>query len=146
MVEEKKGEDYLFVLKSLNEIPFSVGKNLLIDFLKGRMKNKSITKHNLFNLYNFGILSSRNDGEIRGMIENLIINGMIDSSNLPNSFIKVLTITSKGNRELLEPSLNKNKLENKTNLEFSEISEEERVLFQELDSILKKFNDFQKKQ
>lgn len=145
MVEEKKGEDYLFVLKSLNEIPFSVGKNLLIDFLKGRMKNKSITKHNLFNLYNFGILSSRNDGEIRGMIENLIINGMIDSSNLPNSFIKVLTITSKGNRELLEPSLNKNKLKNKTNLEFSEISEEERVLFQELDSILKRFNDFQKK-
>ena len=32
-------KDYLFILKSLNEIPFPLGKNLLVNFLKGNYQN-----------------------------------------------------------------------------------------------------------
>lgn len=142
---EKSDRDYLFVLKALNEIPFVVGKNLLIDFLKGKRENKSVRKNSLFELYNFGILKHRSDNEIRAMIENLVLNGMIDFTNLSNSFLKVLAITSKGNQELLNPSLNEKKVKNKVKLEFADITPEDRLLFNELDSILNGFNDRQKK-
>ena len=48
--------DYLNILKALMELPFQVGKNLLIDFLSGDYKNKSITKNRLDELNNFGSL------------------------------------------------------------------------------------------
>ncbi len=147
MIEKKEEskEDYLFVLKSLNEIPFVVGKNLLIDFLKGRIKNKSITKNNLFNFHNFGSLSHKSEGEIRAIIDNLLSNKLVDSTTLPNSFLKVLAITSKGSQELLDPKLNEKKIKNRTNLKLSEITSKERELFKELDSVLLNFNDPQKK-
>lgn len=148
MIEEIKrddSEDYLYILKALNEIPFVVGKNLLIDFLMGRIKNKSITKNNLFTYHNFGIFSKRSEQDIRNMIENLISNKLIEFSNLSNTFLKVLAITSKGNQELLKPTLNKNKTKNRFNLQFSEVTENERKIFEELNPILKYYNEQQKK-
>jgi superfamily I DNA/RNA helicase len=136
--------DYLKILKSLNEIKFSVGKNLLVDFLKGDMKNVSVKRHDLFECYNFGALKKYSESEVRGMVDNLIANGMIDvSSLLGNKFAQVLGITSKGSEELMNPSLHRKKmsLENKK----TEISNEERELFKELDFFLHDFNDEQKK-
>jgi superfamily I DNA/RNA helicase len=148
MIEEIKrddSEDYLYVLKALNEIPFVVGKNLLIDFLKGRLKNKSITKNNLFTFHNFGVLSKKPEQEIRNMIDNLISNKLVDSSNLPDSFLRVLAITSKGSQELLNPSLNDKKTKNRFNLNFAEVTEQEKETFNQLGNILSKYNNRQKK-
>lgn len=136
--------DYLYILKSLNEIKFSIGKNLLIDFLKGNLKNDSIKKNHLFMLNNFASLKKYSDDDIRSMIENLIANKMIDSNAIiGNSFIKILAITGKGQSELLNPSLDKKKV----NFEFKNtiITEEEKILFQELGDFISKYNDEQKK-
>ena len=36
-VVEDKNLDYIKILKALIELPFQVGKNLLVDFLKGNL-------------------------------------------------------------------------------------------------------------
>ncbi len=148
MIQEIKrddSKDHLNILKALNEIPFLVGKTLLVDFLRGDMKNKSILKNNLFNRYNFGCFKRKSEEEIREMIESLISNKLIESSTLPNTFIKVIAITSKGNEELLNPTLNAKKTKNKFNLTFSQVTEQERELFNQLESVLKGYNESQKK-
>ncbi len=43
---EKK--DYLMVLAALYDIPFSVGKRLLMDYLKGNADNDSIDRNMLY--------------------------------------------------------------------------------------------------
>ncbi|MDO8517426.1 MAG: exodeoxyribonuclease V subunit gamma [Nanoarchaeota archaeon] len=140
-----KEMDYLKILRALNEIEFSVGKNLLIDFLYGSMKNESVKKNELFLLHNFGALKKYSLIEIREMVDNLIANSMIEVSSLiGNKFAHVLGITSKGNSELINPLLNKKKM-NGLDIKKTEISDEERVLFKELDFFLSEFNDGQKK-
>lgn len=139
-------QDYLYVLRALNEIKFPVGKGLLIDFLIGNMKNASIQKNELFLLNNFKVLRKYSEPEIRGMIDNLIINTMVESSGLiGNKFAQVLGITQKGREELINPSLYKKKISTDLENTKTEITEEERVLFKELDFFLNKYNDEQKK-
>ncbi|MGV8152584.1 MAG: UvrD-helicase domain-containing protein, partial [Candidatus Nanoarchaeia archaeon] len=136
--------DYLFILKSLNEIKFPVGKTLLVDFLIGNLKNPSIKKNDLFEKYNFGKLRYYTESEIRSMIDNLIANAMIELTNYSqNKFAQVLELNSKGSEELMNPKLYKKKitLENKK----TNISEEEKLLFSELDYLLRGYNDEQKK-
>ncbi|MCK5449319.1 hypothetical protein KAI32_00470, partial [Candidatus Pacearchaeota archaeon] len=53
---EEDNLEYIKILKALMELPFQVGKTLLADFLNGDYKNKSITKNNLDELYNFDSL------------------------------------------------------------------------------------------
>jgi DNA helicase-4 len=140
-----KDMDYLYILRALNEIQFPVGKGLIIDFLLGDMKNPSIKKNELFILHNFRALRKYSESEVRAMLDNLIVNGMVESSSLiGNKFAQVLGITQKGNEELISPSLQKKKLVN--NLECkTNITDDERVLFKELDFFLSKYNDEQKK-
>lgn len=138
--------DYLKILRALNEIKFPVGKNLLLEFLKGDMKNQSVKKHYLYLLHNFGILKRYTESEIGEMIDNLIVNGMIDSTSLiGNKFAKVLGITSKGSSELMNPSLNKKKIAGQMIEGKTIITDEERILFKELDFFLSEYNDEQKK-
>jgi len=139
--------DHLNVLKSLNEIPFPVGKNLLIDFLSGDYKNKSIIKNNLEELHNFDSLSFLSKDEIKKIIDNLINNKLIDLENTSfNKYVKVLSINQKGRQELLNPTLQDKKLKNKFSLDTnSEITEKDKETFKELDFFLGKFNDQQKK-
>jgi superfamily I DNA/RNA helicase len=144
-IKKEDLNDHLKILMALNEIPFLVGKTLLIDFLIGSMKNKSILKNNLFNKYNFGCFKNKSEGYIREVIENLISNKLIEPSTLPNSFIKVISITSKGCEELLSPTLNSKKIKNKYNLNISEVSEQDEILFNELSTILEGYNPWQKK-
>ncbi len=141
-----KEQDYLYVLRALNEIQFPVGKGLLVDFLIGNMKNASIQKNDLYLLNNFKSLRKYSESEIRGMIENLLINGMIEQSGLiGNKFAQVLGITQKGNEELMNPLLHKKKIANKIETSVNIITDEERVLFKELDFFLSEYNDEQKK-
>jgi len=139
--------DYLHVLKSLNEIPFSVGKNLLCDFLIGDYKNKSVIKHDLGELHNFSSLDFLPREEVMAMIENLIMNRLIDvSSSQFNKFMKTLFISEKGKQELLSPTLLSKKLSEKVeNFETAKITDEEEILFDELSSFLENYNQEQKK-
>ena len=42
--KESQSLDYLNILRAIQDIPFHVGKNLLIDFLQGKEDNQSIKK------------------------------------------------------------------------------------------------------
>src|SRR6056297_2329901 len=145
-------KDYLYILKSLNEIPFPVGKNLLADFLIGKLTNHSITKNNLHMKHNFGGLDFLNREEILEMIQSLINKKLIDLSGVNfNKYIKVLGISRKGQEELMSPGtyfkkngisddISDNYLKNKT-----KIKESEEYLFKEYELFLKDFNKEQKK-
>jgi superfamily II DNA helicase RecQ len=120
-------EDYLYILKALEEIPFSVGRNLLIDFLLGNEKNKSIVKNNLFSLKTFNSLNSEKN-EIGRIIDNLISNRFIEV-NTEVKFMKLLKITQKGLQEINNPVFNEKKLKNNFNHIETKISEQDLIAF-----------------
>ncbi|MFH0711507.1 MAG: UvrD-helicase domain-containing protein [archaeon] len=136
---------YVCILKALAELPFAVGKNLLVDILNGNLKNKSVVKNRLDELESFGELDWERDKIFRE-IERLIVNGMVEFVVSDyNKFVKVLSLTTKGRAEIFSPSLNGKKVVNKFNFGKTEITDEDRIKFRELDSFLKRFNDEQKK-
>ncbi|MBT4135244.1 UvrD-helicase domain-containing protein [archaeon] len=143
--EKDNKREYLNILKALNEIPFSVGKNLLIDFLIGSEKNKSIIKNRLYELRHFDSLN-KNKSEILEIIDNLITNKLIEITNAEaNRFFKLLKLTSKGRQEILNPQLYKKKINHKFNHKETEITEQDKIIFKELNPFLEKYNDNQKK-
>ncbi|MBD3252502.1 AAA family ATPase [Candidatus Pacearchaeota archaeon] len=143
---QKKNElDYVKVLNAVRELPFYVGKNLLVDFLKGNIKNRSVRNNNLNAIRYFGSLDY-NEEKIRGIIENLINNNLIELAKSPsNKFLKILKLTEKGKREIFNPTLNKKKLKNNFDIPETKITENDRKIFRELDFYLKNYNDNQKK-
>lgn len=137
--------EYVKILKSLKELPFNVGKNLLVDFLRGSYSNKSISRNRLDELEMFGELSW-NKGKIIQEIDKLIANGFIEFSTSDyNKFIKVLYLTAKGNKEIINPKMFNKSLDNKIQFKKTEITEDDLKKFKELDSFLNKFNNEQKK-
>lgn len=138
-------EDYLKILMGLREIPFDVGKNLLADFLIGSYDNDSIAKNDLDSLNSFGILQGESRVEVLNLIEEMIRNGFIEAkAGLFNKYAKVLRMSLKGNKELINPSLFNSK---KDNFEYtmSEISDKDLEAFKILDGFLNGYNDLQKK-
>ena len=137
--------DYIKVLVALNEIPFPVGKNLLIDFLTGDYKNSSINHNDLDSLNSFDSLDQGKE-EVREMIENLINNNLIEiTSTANNKFIKVLRLTGKGVSEIKNPTLHAKKLKNNFSSEKTVITDEDRIKFNELRGFLEYYNDDQRK-
>ncbi|MCK5449559.1 ATP-dependent DNA helicase UvrD2, partial [Candidatus Pacearchaeota archaeon] len=127
------------------ELPFQVGKTLLADFLNGDYKNKSITKNNLDELYNFDSLHWGKE-EIYQEIDKLIINGMIELSTSDyNKFVKILKLTMKGQNEIVHPTLSKKELKNKIKFKQTKVTEEDLKRFEALKSFLEKYNNEQKK-
>jgi len=136
--------DHVKVLRALTKIPFGVGKNLLIDFLVGNTKNKSIRNNNVSSLEYFN--SFDNKDEISRLINNLIKNGLIEvRGSKINRFWKVLLLTDKGREEIFNPKLHTKKLKN--NLRFKEaiINEKDREIFNRFKDFLARYNDEQKK-
>ena len=137
--------EYLEILKGLMELPFQVGKNLLIDFLAGNLKNKSVIKNRLDELNGFGSLGW-DVGRISLEIDKLIVSGMIEMVQSDyNRFVKVLGLTIKGRNEITNPTLPDKKLAKKVDFGVTEISDGDRVRFEEHGDFLKRFNDEQKK-
>ncbi len=140
-----KNLDYLFVLKALREIPFGVGKKLLIDFLQGNRKNKSIVNNKLYLKKNFGSMVYEKD-ELTGMINNLIQNDMIELNSVnANKRWKMLDLSVRGKKELEDPVLYKRKLAFNFRETETEITDKDRSLFEGFCDFLSKFNDEQKK-
>ncbi|MBU1704778.1 MAG: UvrD-helicase domain-containing protein, partial [Nanoarchaeota archaeon] len=137
--------DYVLVLKALQEIPFSVGKNLLIDFLRGDEDNKSIKKNKLYNLKYFGSLAY-DSSELSELVEGLLLNDLIRINSVQgNKFWKVLGLTPKGEKEIDEPTLYKKKVAFNLKETKTEISDEDRKRFSVFGDFLSKYNDEQKK-
>lgn len=137
--------EYTNILKAVRELPFNVGRNLLIDFVSGDYKNKSIINNKLDELNHFGCLNWSKE-KISKEIDNLIANGMIEQviSDF-NRFIKVLRITIKGQNEIVKPTLKDKKMNNKMNFSESIISDLDKENFKEFESFLEGFNEEQKK-
>lgn len=137
--------DYIFVLKALNEIPFGVGRKLLIEFLQGKEGHESIKRNKLHILNSFGSLAYEKE-EINSMIDNLLLNNMIELTSVNgNRFWKVMQLSSKGINEIKSPSLFKKKLSFKFKETKTQVTEEDKRLFDSLGTILKGSNDEQKK-
>jgi hypothetical protein len=142
--KQEESKSYLVILNAIQEIPFSVGRKLLIDFLIGNRKNKSVIRNNLDSFENFGIFSDRD--KISKLIDSLVHNNLIEiSSCKENPFFKLLKITAKGKKELSDPSFLNKKLKNNFTPYQTNITEEDRIKFRELDSFLSAYNDEQKK-
>jgi superfamily I DNA/RNA helicase len=148
VIEEHKRDeslDYIKILKALMELPFTVGRNLLADFLNGNYKNKSVTKNRLDELHNFDTLHWDKD-QISQTIDKLIKNGMVEQTASDyNRFVKVLKLTLKGKNEITTPTLHEKKLKNKVSYKETEITDSDREKFQALNTLLEDFNDPQKK-
>tara|TARA_Y100000310_G_C20701281_1_gene830134 strand:+ start:6365 stop:8422 length:2058 start_codon:yes stop_codon:yes gene_type:complete len=131
--------DYLCVLKAVRDMPFGVGRKLLSDFLQGNPKEQ-IQKHGLHKLSSYGSLAY-SDAEIASLITLLERNGFIEFKPIAtNKFVKVIQITQKGEKEILNPSLNKVEEVRKT-----EITQDDEIMFQNFNFFLEKYNKSQKK-
>lgn len=140
---KEKEYDYLNVLKALKEIPFSVGRTLLIEFLQGDETNESIIKNDLSSRESFGSMAY-DDKELHDIINNLLKNGLIELTTIGNNSWKVLELTAKGREEIRNPILNK-----QTAKIFNEIktiiTEEDKKLFIAFKDFLNDYNEEQKK-
>ena len=146
MDQNSKEFDYLKVIRAVEGMPFSIGKNLLIDFLHGNIKNESVKRNNLNKKILFGFLQLYSRKEVEEVVENLLSNNLLEYQPLQdNKFIKVIVITEKGKRELIEPNLYKKKLSNRFIINRTEITDEDKSVFQAFDFFLKPYNDEQKK-
>jgi len=135
--------DYLEILEALRELPFNVGKKLLIDFLQGNETNASITKNKLFKLECFGSLAYDNK-ELEGMIDRLLLNDLIRLVPIQtNKFIKVLGVTEKGIQELKEPTLHKKKISSDFKNIKTIITDKDREVFAAFGTFLEGFNEEQ---
>jgi hypothetical protein len=80
--DENPELDYIWVLKAVNELPFPVGKKLLVSFLQRDIFNKSIMKNKLDKLRSFGKLRYYSEEKISGLIERVALNNMIELRKL----------------------------------------------------------------
>jgi DNA helicase II / ATP-dependent DNA helicase PcrA len=137
--------DYLLVLKALNEIPFGVGKKLLVEFLQGKLSNESIVRNKLDSCENFGSMVYEKC-ELMPLIDNLILNNLIQLSSVKgNQFWKVMELTKKGKEEINSPTLYKRKSSFGFKAIETKITEKDKSAFDALGPFLEKFDDFQKK-
>ncbi|MBI5065202.1 UvrD-helicase domain-containing protein [Candidatus Woesearchaeota archaeon] len=137
--------DYLFVLKALQEIPFNVGKQLLIDFLQGNEDNDSIERNKLYSKSNFGSMAYSSE-EIGEIVDNLVANNLIKICSVSGKkFWKVLELTEKGVKEILNPELYKKKLSFAFKETVTQITEEDKKIFAAFGDFLSAYNDEQKK-
>jgi superfamily I DNA/RNA helicase len=142
-MEEKL--EYTRILRALMELPFQVGRNLLVDFLLGDYKNKSISKSRLDELDNFGSLNW-DRSRLFGEIDRLISNGMIEMVQSDyNRFVKVLSLTIRGRNEITRPTMEAKKLGNRVDFGETKIEEGDREAFEKYADFLEMFNEEQKK-
>jgi len=138
--------DYLSILKTAEELPFPVGKKLLIAILQGNTGNESVKRNNLSRIKQFGSLHLYSDADLSQEIDALQRNGLIDLSGMRGKeYIKVITLTEKGRAELADPSLHRRRLAGNGKSFMTEITESDKSIFAALGAVLEKYNDLQKK-
>jgi|TARA_B100002003_G_scaffold240308_1_gene260726 superfamily I DNA/RNA helicase len=137
--------DYIFILRALRDIPFGVGKKLLISFLQGKNNHESITKNQLDKLESFGCLAYDTD-ELDSLINNLVLNKLIKQVSLnQNKFWKVMELSGEGSKEIDNPQLYKKKIAYNLRTKTTQITEQDKQQFNAFGEFLSKYNDEQKK-
>jgi superfamily I DNA/RNA helicase len=143
IVKPPENMDHIILLKAIQELPFNVGKKLLINFLQGQTTIKSITQNKLDKLESFGCLAYQED-ELEELIDKLSSKRFIESASIKGkSYFKVINITQKGINEINNPVQFQAKKQYESFK--TEITEEDRRRFQAFGKVLSKFNDEQKK-
>ncbi|MCF7862361.1 UvrD-helicase domain-containing protein [Candidatus Woesearchaeota archaeon] len=133
-------DDHVKVLKAIDEMPFGVGKKLLVDYLSGS-DNDSIKRNKLFKLPGYASLAYSED-ELNMLIDKLLLNGYIVLNGVPGKpYWKVLGLTDKGNMEMEHP----NGLDAKYDLKETTITDKDKQAFKVLDRFLGRYNEYQKK-
>ena len=137
-------DDYLMVLKGIAELPFSVGKKLLFDFLSGDIRNDSVSKNRLDELDSFGTLAY-DQSEFLNLLESLLSHNLVTYNSVNNKrYYKVLELTMKGRDELINPKLNKEGDSIYSSYE-TNLSPKEKLAFDIFKDFLGNLNDLQKK-
>ncbi len=142
--------DYLIMLRALADLPFCVGRKLLIDYLQGNEDNDSIERNNLSLNGSFGSLAYTEE-EIGELLEVLISHELVRYTTVSGKkFWKVLEITAKGREELIEPKLviAEKKQTNFASLlasQIEKVTQQDVVMFTALGKIMNEFTDEQKK-
>jgi len=134
--------DFEIIFDAIDELPFAVGKKLLIDILRANTSNQSILRNKLDKLGCFGSMAY-DEAELQELIQNLIRKGWLAQESVPGKeYFKVLAITSKGRKGKENPLAFK-----KPDLEIQPtiITPRERELFKQFDFFLGSYNDEQKK-
>ncbi len=140
--KEEENLDYINILKAIKELPFEVGKNLLADFVIGSYSNKSISKNQLDELHFFGSLNLDKQ-KVLDYINKMLKNKIIEEFSPDyNKFVKVLRLTIKGQNEIINPTLNKEKKKYFENIK--EISKENELEFEKYIDFLDGYNKEQK--
>src|SRR3989338_5153043 len=138
--------EYLNILKALEEIPFGVGRALLVEFIQGNITNYSVRKNNLSRLISFGSMELYEKHEIEEVIDELIFNGMIEQKPLPDKlFVKVLALSDRGRAELSAPTISIKSHSAKLSNLSAKITEQDRSIFRHFDFFLGEYNEEQKK-
>lgn len=135
----EKELDYIYILKAVDELPFSVGKELLINVLLGKKSAESIVNNKLHKLSTFGSLAYSKE-ELLQMIDKLIYNKLLDHKIDGKMGWKVLELTPNGKKELEEPTK-----QEKITFEETQITEKDREIFNLFGEALEGLNDEQKK-
>ncbi len=146
MIRNKNNLDYLNILYALKSIPFSIGEILLIDFLKGKTKNSKIQKFKLDKNIYFSSLDHLSNIEIKKLLNKLKFSDLINVNYLNGKkFQKILAISERGEKEIKNPSLNLKEIKNPYEFNQTNISENDKKIFNAFGTILSKYNDEQKK-
>jgi superfamily I DNA/RNA helicase len=146
-MQEEEIPKHVFILKSLQEIPFPVGKKLLVDYVSGEGGNNSIESNELDILDTFGCLNMARF-KIEDMLDKLIEEGFIEiTSSKFNRFMKVLRLTIRGQNEIARPKWIYSYESEIVEIEqhSNKIHESEKVIFNEHEEFLNGFNEEQKK-
>jgi superfamily II DNA helicase RecQ len=115
-----ESKDYKIIAESVKLIPFPVGRGLLADFLFGEFENKSIEKNKMFDIQNFGSLKFLGKEKIFEMIEELLENGSLKTTQ---------SVFGKGTEVIEISENNKNIEKNLSENNETEITDEELKIF-----------------
>ncbi|MGM5487434.1 MAG: UvrD-helicase domain-containing protein [Nanobdellota archaeon] len=139
--------EYIPVLRAFNDLPFNVGKKLLIDYLRGAENNPSIKKNRLDKRRTFGYFELYQPQEIEEIIDLLLKHRLLEVTTIEGTHYRVLTRSKKGDYELVDPKMAEtlNKKPERLPTYTTTITDAERQAFQALGPYLSYYNDSQKK-
>ncbi len=139
--------DHVHVLRLIDELDYPVGRKLLAEVLRGESTSR-IKRLSLDSSLGFGALDLYDYRDIYDLVDKMVLNGLIEISKLPqNKFMPVIMLTAKGRTELSNPDETGSTLETFSTCikKITEITEEDKKIFSNLDFFLGKYNDEQKK-
>lgn len=132
--------DYLEILAAVEQLPFPMGKKLLLKTLQGE-GDEDIRRLRLHRETCFGCLSGHTSQEIEGLLSQCMAQGYLAKGGLSGKrWLRVYQLTEKGAAALASPP------EQQTHsFSATQITEQDRKLFSAFGFFLSPYNDEQKK-